>query len=308
MTLDPDYLRYPKRRRGMDHDLYGWSNLFERRPIRWPDGAKVAVTVMVAAEYFPLTVGDAPLKAPGHMATPYPDLRHYSAREYGTRLGLYRLLDAFAAARIPVSVAMNAAIAERYPAIPADVAAGGHEIVAYSTDMNGILYGGMDEAAEAALIDAALDRLERVTGTRPRGWRSVAQSQSLNTPRMLAERGIVYACDWVNDDLPYAQRTDAGPLINLPMNHELSDRQIILNCQQSAEAYVRQVEDAYDWLAQEAERFGGRLLTLTLTPYVAGLPFRIAAVEELLKRLAARPGAWFATAAQVVDAWQAQQP
>ena len=93
MTLDPAYLDYPKRRHGYDHDLYKWSALKDRKPVVWPDGAKVAVWICVSLEYFPLTPSDTPFRAPGHMQTAYPDYRHYTAREYGTRIGLYRLLE-----------------------------------------------------------------------------------------------------------------------------------------------------------------------------------------------------------------------
>ena len=90
MTLDPAYLDYPNRREGYDHDLYPWSALKDRTPVAWPNGAKIPVCVVVSLEYFPLTPNDAPFRAPGHMQTAYPDYRHYTAREYGTRIGFYR--------------------------------------------------------------------------------------------------------------------------------------------------------------------------------------------------------------------------
>ena len=96
MTLDAAYLEYPKRREGMDHDLYPASNLFTRPPVAWPDGKGVAVAILVNLEWFPILPSDTPFRAPGHMQTPYPDYRHYTAREYGARVGFYRLLDAFA--------------------------------------------------------------------------------------------------------------------------------------------------------------------------------------------------------------------
>src|SRR3546814_5097052 len=99
----------------MDHDLYPWSNLFGRPPIAWPGGAAVAGWPVISLEWFPITPSDTPFRAPGHMQTAYPDYRHYTAREYGTRVGLYRLLDAFERIGARISVACNSAIAERYP-------------------------------------------------------------------------------------------------------------------------------------------------------------------------------------------------
>ncbi len=303
MTLAPGYLDYPMRRHGYDHDIYAWSTLKDRTSVAWPDGAKVAVWICVSLEYFPLVPTDMPFRAPGHMQTAYPDYRHYTAREYGTRIGFYRLLDAFAKAGVRVSVATNSAIADRYPSIIGDIVEAGHEIVAHSTDMNGTIATGLPEDDERALIATPLDTLERIGGTRPTGWLSIARSQSWNTPRLLHEAGVRYCCDWVNDEMPYAFKNG---LIDLPLNHELSDRQIITVQQQSADSYAQQISDAFDWLAQEAGEQGGRMLPLHVTPYIMGLPYRIDAFEVLLADLKAK-GAWFATGAEIIDTWDAQQ-
>ena len=304
MSLDPAYLDYPLRRRGMDHDFYRWTNLFERPPLHWPSRRGVAVAIVVDLEWFPILPHDKPFRAPGHMVTPYPDYRHYTSRDYGTRVGVYRLLDAFAAVGARVSFATNGAVAERYPQVIADVAAGGHEIVAHSTDMNGTIGGGLAEEDERALIAASLDALQKVAGIRPQGWLSIARSQSFNTPRLLVEAGVRYMCDWVNDELPYRFHTSAGDMVNVPVNHELSDRQIVTVQQHSADSYVEQIQDAYRLLAEEAARFGGgRLLPLNITPYILGLPYRIGAFERLLAWLAERPDAAFHTTGEVAGAF-----
>jgi len=303
MTLDPAYLAYPKRRHGYDHDLFPWSALHERAPIAWPDGKSVALWVCVSLEWFPITPSDTPFRAPGHMQTAYPDYRHYTARDYGNRVGVYRLLDAFAKVGVRASFATNAAIAQRYPALIADIVAAGHEIIAHSTDMNGTIASGLPVEEERALIAASLDILEAATGTRPTGWLSIARSQSWNTPDLLREAGVRFCCDWVNDELPY--RFTNG-LINLPLNHELSDRQIITVQQQSADSYGQSMCDAFDWLVAEAARYGGRMLPLHITPYILGLPYRIAALETLLAEMTARPECWNASAGEIVAAWEAQ--
>jgi allantoinase len=301
MTLDPSYLQYPKRRRGYDHDLYDWSAIHERKPIIWPGGKSVAVWACVSLEWFPIIPSDTPFRAPGHMQTAYPDYRHYTARDYGNRVGVYRLLNAFAKAGVKASFATNSAIAERYPELLADIVVAGHEIIAHSTDMNGTIAAGLPVDEERALITKSLDTLERAAGTRPQGWLSIARSQSWDTPDLLREAGVRYCCDWVNDELPY--RFNNG-LINLPLNHELSDRQIITVQQQSADSYAQQMRDAFDWLAGEG---AGRILPLHLTPYIMALPYRIGALEDLLCDLAARPQAWCATGCEIVDVWEAQQ-
>lgn len=298
MSLDPAYLAYPRRRRGMDHDLYPWSNMFARPPLAWPGEARVAVAIVVACEFFPLTPTDVPFRAPGHMATPFPDYRNFTARDYGSRLGVPRLLAALGRVGARASFAMNAAWAERFSDSAQAIVAAGHEVIAHSTDMNGTIATGLAAADEARLIVETLDRLAVATGVRPTGWLSIARSQSWNTPRLLAAAGVGYCLDWVNDELPYR----LGGLVNLPLNHELSDAQVIGTCRQSAESYAEQLRDAWEWLDGEVDAHGGRLLPIHLTPYISALPYRIDAIEAWLAWAAARPGTWFARCDEVVAA------
>jgi allantoinase len=302
MALDPAYLEYPRRREGYDHDLYEWSKIFARAPVQWPAGRSVAIWVCVSLEWFPMTPSDVPFRAPGHMVTPYPDYRHYTARDYGTRVGFYRLLDAFSNAGVRVSVATNGAIATRHPQIVADIVAAGHELIAHSTDMNGVIATGVPEDQERALIAQSLAALESA-GRKPTGWLSIARSQSWNTPRLLKEAGLTYTCDWVNDELPYRF---ANGLINMPLNHELSDWQILTVQQQSIDSYANQIEDACDWLVHESQAYGGRMLPLHIKPYIMALPHRIDAFEALLARLVARRETWFATGEEIVRCWLQQ--
>lgn len=116
---------------------------------------------------------------------------------------------------------------------------------------------------------------------------------------------LTYCCDWVNDELPY--RFQNG-LIDLPLNHELSDRTIVAIQQQSADSWAQSLEDAFDWLAAEAAANScGRMLPIHVTPYIMGLPYRIAAFERLLARLGQRDECWFARGDAIVSSWLAQQ-
>ncbi|MFW5633376.1 MAG: polysaccharide deacetylase family protein [Erythrobacter sp.] len=302
-TLPDSYTQYPRRREGYDHDLYQWSNLHQRAPVRWPEGS-VAVWLCVSLEWFPIVPG-GPFKAPGHMVTPYPDYRHYTARDYGNRVGAWRMLEAFGKAGVRASFATNAAIAERYPELVEAIEAGGHEIIAHSTDMNGTIDATLGEEAERALIGDAMTRLEQATGKRPKGWLSIARQQSFATLDILKDEGLTYCCDWVNDELPY--RFSNG-LVDLPLNHELSDRQIVTVQQKSADSWAESMTDAFDWLAREAkDKGGGRMLPIHLTPYIMGLPYRIHALEALLAGLGRREEAWFARGEDIVSVWEQQQ-
>ena len=308
MPLPADHLAYPLRRYGMDHERYAWSMLADRQPVTWPGGAKLALWVNVAVQFFPLNQSGKPFAPPGGMSTPYPDLRHFTLRDYGNRVGLFRCLDALDAFGVKPTFSVNAAIVDRCPRLVERLADRGDEILASSWHMDTLHHGGMEAAEEAALVDRALQTLRGATAQPITGWLSPAGAQSRNTPDLLAARGIRYMGDWLNDELPFAFRTGSGDLTALPLSLELDDAFVIANNQHSEWEYAEQIRDACDYLLTEADAKGaGRLLALSIHPWLLGQPHRIGALEAVLGHLAAQAGVWSASGAEIVAAWQAQQ-
>lgn len=307
MTLPKSYLTYPKRKKGMDHDLYPYSNMFERTPITWPGRKNVALWVTVALEYFPLTSNnETPFKAPGNMVTPYPDYRTYTAREYGNRIGIYRILKVFDKLGIKASFPTNTALAKRYPFLINEINKRGHEFIGHGTDMNALHYGGMDKDAERKQIKSALNGLRKATGQDVAGWLSPARSESEHTLALLAEQGTEYVCDWVNDDMPYEIGTDQK-LIAMPHTMELEDRQLLVNLGQNETTWKNQILTAFDCLHRESKTHGGRILHISLTPYVIGQAWRIKALHETLEILMETGWVWNATGAKIAAEWRKQQ-
>lgn len=304
MSLPEDYLKYPHRSHGMDHELYGWSNLFNRRPVTWPEDKSVALWITVALEYFPLTPNDGPFRAPGHMVTPYPDYRTYTTRDYGNRVGVFRIMKVLDALGLRASAPMSAKIAERYPALLKAVQDRNWEIIGHGVDMNNIHYGGMDAEKEAQQIDDTLVMLEKYTGSKPAGWFSPARSESENTLKLLVEHGVSYVCDWVNDDMPYEMSTPSGPITAMPHTMELDDRQLMVTLGQNEDTYQEQILAAFDLLRSEGKSYGGRILHLSLTPYVIGQPFRIHALKAVLEKIMATGDVWSATGGEVLEVWR----
>lgn len=308
MPLDAEYLKYPKRRYGMDHDRYQWSMLARRAPVAWPGGAGVALWVNLAVQFFPLNQSGKPFRPPGGMSTPYPDLRHFTLRDYGNRVGLYRCLDALDAAAITPTFSVNAAIAERYPALLERLNRRGDEILASSWHMDTLHHGGMPLDEEAELVRRSLDTLRDAVDAPVVGWLSPARSQSRNTPDLLAAAGIRYMGDWLNDEMPYPFATAQGELTALPLSLELDDQFVIQNNLHSEWEYADQIKDACDFLLAEAERTGhGRLLALSVHPWLMGQPHRIAALESVLAHISAQAGIWSASAAEIVAVWSRQR-
>jgi len=307
MPLDPDYLEYPHRHYGMDHDHYDWSMLAARKPVQWPNGARVALWVNVAVQYFPLNQTGKPFAPTGGMTTAYPDLRHYTLREYGNRVGIFRVLRALDKYSVKPTFALQSRAAERYPYLTRKLAERGDEILCHGLHMDAPHYGGMNKTTEHEQIKAALDSVRKLTGQPVTGWLSPSKSQSSHTPELLVEQGIEYMCDWINDDMPYPFRTVQGNLTALPLSTELEDRFIIQANLHSESEYAEQICDAFDFLYEEAAEQGGRMLALSVHPWMLGQPHRIGKLEQVLDYITGHGKVWSASANEIVSAWRAGQ-
>jgi peptidoglycan/xylan/chitin deacetylase (PgdA/CDA1 family) len=304
MALDKDYLHYPRRQYGMDHDRYQWSMLSQRPGVQWPGGARLALWVNVGLQFFPLDQRGKPFPVPGGMTMPYPDLRHFSLRDYGNRVGIYRFLQAFEAYNIKPSFAFSTQLAERTPYLLQRIVERGDEILCHGWNMDSLHHGGMARDEEAALVARSLDRLRALSGQPVRGWLSPARNESEHTPELLAANGVSYFCDWVNDDMPYPFHTDEGDLVAMPLSTELEDAFIIMNNLHSEQSWLEQVCDACDFLLGEADTQGGRILALNLHPWMLGQPHRIGKLEQALEYITSREGVWSAYPGEILEAWQ----
>lgn len=301
MPLDDSYLVYEHRGYGMDQGLYPWRPSTKREPIAWPAGKTVAVTPVVPLEFHMLDPKGKPFKHPGAMQTPYPDLRHYTTRDYGLRVGAWRILKALNTAGLKATFPVNAVLLDRARPLVDAILDGGHEIAAYGVDTDHIHWGQLDIETERAWIAetrAAFDK----AGLKPTTWMSPARQQSYNTLELIAEAGFTACLDWEHDSVPVPMKTAAGVVSAVPLSNELDDRSLLIDRRQTEDQWITQVRDAVAYLAAEAPVAGGQSLAFTLTSYVTGQPFRIHALRELLGAIASDPKVWSATAAEVAAA------
>lgn len=305
--LPEEHLRYPFRRHGMDHDRYDWSILPRRKPVAWPDGARIALWITVSLQWFPINMAGKPFKPPGAMQTAYPDLRHYTLRDYGNRVGIWRIFRLFDVLGIRASAAVNGAVAARYPSLVQACEQRGWEIIAHGQDMDHLHYEGLPVEQERAQIATTLACLKRAAKGPVRGWLSPAKSQSSATLDLIAEAGLDYCCDWVNDDMPYPMRTKAGPITAMPHPSDVDDYFILVQNHLSEDDFTHTLTDHFDLLWDEAATQGGRVMAISLHPWVIGQPYRISALEKGLKHILSRRGVWAATGAEILDVWKGQQ-
>jgi peptidoglycan/xylan/chitin deacetylase (PgdA/CDA1 family) len=306
MSMPESYLDYPSRRYGMDHDRYDWSDLFRRKPVSWPQGARIALSVVTHLQHFPLDMPSKPFKAPGALSMPYPDFRYYTNRDYGNRVGAFRVLTLLREKRLKTTFAINGVIASRYPALVRAVVADGHEIVAHGLDMGKVHHSGLGLDEEDAIVGEALGLLRRATGQKVEGWLSPGRAQGFNTPDILTKNGVTYSLDWANDDLPYETRTKEGPLLAMPLAYETDDRVVANEYFQSEPEWAQQVKDRFDVLYRESAEYGGRIMSLPLHSWVSGMPYRVEYLREVLDYILGHNGVWNAPVGEIAVVFRAQ--
>jgi peptidoglycan/xylan/chitin deacetylase (PgdA/CDA1 family) len=279
----------------MDNKLYSYSPIVERPPLAWPGGARVAFYVGLNVEHFEV---DKPSTSIWEStASLVPDPLNFGWRDYGARVGIWRVLDVLDRHGVRASVLLNADVAERYPQI---VAAGREREwmwLAHGRN-NSTLTHGLSESEERAELTAIVETIERATGGRPRGWLGPGLTETYNTPRLLRELGLTYILDWTADDQPFALSVDG--LLSVPYTVELNDLGLFLSRGLTGPQFVQLVKDQLEQLLADAEATGaGRVLPLALHPFVIGQAFRAKYLDQALDHIVHHPGVWVTTSDEI---------
>ncbi len=278
----------------MDHAHYPYLPTPARARVAWPNDARLAACVVLYAEDWELAPPPDARRDPrfddaaGYFA---PDYRTHSWREYGNRIGIFRVLELLGRLQLPCTVALNASLCHRMPALVEALLSRGCEIAGHGTHATRMLSSAMDEPAERAAIAACLDTIEAATGTRPVGWIGQDYGESHRTPGLLAEAGLHYVADWPNDDQPYLMQ---GGLVSLPNQAEWDDVQLLWHRRVPLQRYPALVAEAFRVLLAEGGS-SGRFFGLHVHPWLLGAPHRFARLVTTLTALRAAPGVWWTT-------------
>ncbi len=293
------------RRFGMDHHYYDWSPLNLRPAIHWPKAAPLAFSVVVNLEHLeanaPRDAVQSRWLSGGLGPRPFPDIARLSHREYGHRVGIFRLLDVMERHKIPVSVAVDAMTAELYPWLIGDLKRRGVEFIAHGISVSRMITSRMSEAEERAYIQQSLDRIEGAIGIRPTGWMGPEQGESERTLELLAEYGMTYVCDWSNDEQPYPMTVEAGALWAMPTMLEYDDAFALDHRRMTLESYSSMFTRGVDQLIIDGQSTG-RYLLLNLRPWLSGQPFRIGCIDEMVHHAVSTRRVWAASVGEVA-AW-----
>jgi len=272
--------------------------LVERPFLRWPGEARVALWVQMNLEHWETTGPGTMLQA--RYGNLVPDALNAGWRDYGGRVGIWRLMDVLDRHGVRASAPLNAEVCTYYPEIVRAAQERGWELMGHGIN-NSHTLNGLDEAAERAAIRQALDAIGSATGKVPKGWLGPGLAETFSTFDLLAEAGVEWVSDWCNDDQPYPIEVRSGRLIGVPYSMEVNDIPSFVTHGLAAERFYQVMCDQFDVLYEEGARTG-RILGLCLHPFIAGQAFRAKWVDKGLEYILGHDGVWAATTEEIA-AW-----
>jgi peptidoglycan/xylan/chitin deacetylase (PgdA/CDA1 family) len=283
----------------MENELYDYSPITQRPAAPLPDGKRLAFYVGVNIEHF---LFGSPSSSNTPMTAGFvPDPLNHGWRDYGTRVGIWRMIDLFDELGLRASAITNSQVCEQYPQI---VNAGVERDWAWVAhgQTNSVLHTGMDEHAEAVFLDEMLGHFDAALPKRPRGWLGPALTETAATPRLLRERGFTYLLDWCCDDRPFALREPG--LISVPYSLDVNDFTLFIGHATTGSAYEQIVMDQFEVLLAE----GGGVMALPVHPFITGQPFRFKYLARVLRAITSTPEVWVTTSTDIAERFQAQTP
>ncbi len=293
---------------------YDYVPMPERGQLKWPEGKTVALILTFNLETWDLTKDtDQPYYAGGPAILPstlpgnIPDYPNFTWREYGQRVGIWRLYDLFDELGVKASCTTNAVTFDRREAMVKACLDRGWELLAHNFEQGELLTDfAHDEAREREVIARSIETYEKNVGKRPQGWLSSSLRGTLNTPSILAQEGFKFYCDIMNDDQPYMIRTDNGPIVSMPYSNEINDFTILTRRNHTTDEYRDILIEELNVLHAEGAT-QARIMNVGLHPHVSGRAYRIRALREFIEHAKSLPGVWWTTREEIADWYLTQQ-
>jgi peptidoglycan/xylan/chitin deacetylase (PgdA/CDA1 family) len=285
---------------GMDHAHYPFRTLPDAPCFVWPESARIAFTVTVTLDYWELDAPQSGSPDP-RIVSPlgkfFPDWVTWSHRQYGARVGIFRVLDVLDRFGVRPSVAMGTEAAKRYPELVDALLRRNACFMAHGDYATRRITSRMQD--EQGAIIAARDGVAAAIGRAPKGWCGQDFNESADTPARLIEAGFQYTTDWANDDRPYLLD---GSLVALPPQPEWNDLECMWLRRVTPPVWQANIVEAFEVLHTE----GGNVFNLTLHPWIAGQAHRIRYLRDALHHILGKPQVWRATTDEVAVVARAQ--
>ncbi|EDM66936.1 putative polysaccharide deacetylase family protein [Moritella sp. PE36] len=280
----------------------------------WPNKARLAISFVLNYEEGGercVLHGDSESEAflsemPG--AVPLQGVRNLSMEscyEYGSRVGVWRLLNLFSEYQIPLTVFAVAMALERHPDVAKAFVAANHEICSHG--YRWIDYQYTDEAEEREHLHKAIDIIKELTGKRPTGWYTGRLGP--NTRRLVAEEGgFLYDSDAYDDDLPYWVKANNQPHLVIPYTLDVNDMRFATpQGFNSGEQFFQYLKDSFDTLYAEGATTP-KMMSVGLHCRLVGRPGRIASLKRFLDYLKQHDDVWLCTREQIANHWIENHP
>ncbi|MDX6244580.1 MAG: hypothetical protein QOE76_2303 [Frankiales bacterium] len=281
----------------MNNELYDYWPITERPPLAMPPGKKLAFYVGLNLEHFRI---DA-VRPGGNTGGHAPDPMAYGIRDYGNRVGVWRMIELFDEVGMRPSVLTNSDVCKYYPQIIEAGIARDWVWLAHG-QTNSVMQSGMDEQTERNFVAEMVRTFDHSLPTRPRGWLGPGLTETFNTPKILAEYGFTYLLDWCADDRPFPLNIPG--MVSVPYNLDINDIDVFVGKTVTGSAYEEMCMDQFEVLLAES----GGVMALPLHPFVTGQPYRFKYLARVIKAITSHPEVWVTTSDDIADAYIASTP
>ena len=271
-------------------DRFDYSPITDRPVLRWPNNARVAVWVAPNMEWYEYT----PLRSPTT-----PDIPRYSYRDYGNRVGFWRMLEVTDKHNIRCCACLNGAVLDHCPEIRDAMVARNWDYMAHGFyNTRPITAYSIQE--ERAYWEDMIATVRRHTGKQLKGRLGAGGGNTVNTPDLMAEFGLYYHTDWLMDDQPFPLKVKNGAkFIHVPYTYQLNDA-IVPGQGRDAAYFSQMIRDQFDVLYEEGAE-SGKVMCISLHPYWIGKPHRAKYLDEALQYIRSHDAVWHTTADDIAD-------
>lgn len=276
----------------------------QRPKLDWPNGERVALWINPNVEFFglddvmPGTVNERVAREHAKV----PNVRNWSLRDYGNRVGFWRLLEVLERHGIRASAATNSQVCDHHPQVIEAMVKAQWEFIGHN-ETNALRINEMSPEKEQESIRRTLDTLAQATGKRPVGWLGAGLAETWNTLEYLSEAGIRYICDWVNDDQPYTMDLGSPRMVSLPYSVQTNDVPAYFDMKNTVPEFEATLCRQFDTLYREGAATG-KVMAIAVHPFLTGQPHRIGALDRALAYICSHPGVWKATGWEIVQHYQ----
>ena len=282
------------------HTRYDYS-MIDRRPVYdWPGGKRLAFYIGTNVEYFAFGTGTG--SDPAFGSAGRQTQRNYAWRDYGHRVGIWRLFDLLDDLRLPAAHNLSSLMCSYRPEIVARMRSRGDEIIGHGRTQSE-RQSSMWEDDEVRMVAAATATIEAAYGQRPYGWMGPGMSHTPATIDVLQEAGYKFVMDWCCDDQPFWLKARAGRILCIPYPLEVNDSVALLFRHQTAQDFADMIVDQFDEMIEQCLE-QPLVCTIALHPMTMGQPFRLGLLASALRHIVSHPQRdriWFALPGQIAD-------